>query len=417
MFDRKTLALCCAVLAVLCGRAAAELATPCDQELCQAPSCRCSSTNTPGDLYVGDIPHFVVLSFDDAITVTNYPYYSHLQEKLNPDGCNIKMTFFVSHENTDYTMANDLYRHGHEIAVHSVTHKADVQNYWRVLNKTQWAAEIVDQKTMLSTYGNIPADKITGFRAPFLEVGGDGMYEALKESGFEYDCSWATLLYTPWYPDASALGALWPYTLDYQSIQEQTVGTKPTASVPGMWVAPMTDLKDNRDVECAMLDACESYEDELETSAAAVTELLKSNFKAHYNTRTPFGVYVHQSWFLYDDANNVTVRKDGFENFLDYVSNFPHVYVVTVQQLIDWVKSPVPTVDLDTLPSFQCQSTLLPEECPASGHKTCSYNAPLPIDQSEIYMKICEGICPDYYPYLGNTDGKQPYPAAALKNP
>lgn len=57
-----------------------------------------------------------------------------------------------------------------------------------------------------------------GWRAPFLEVGGDEMYSAMEELGLEYDCSWPTLKYTNWY-GSKPYGALWPYTLDYPSIQ------------------------------------------------------------------------------------------------------------------------------------------------------------------------------------------------------
>lgn len=38
------------------------------------------------------------------------------------------------------------------------------------------------------------------------------------------------------------------------------IGYPPTESFPGMWVAPMTDLQDNRGEACAMLDACQGYE-------------------------------------------------------------------------------------------------------------------------------------------------------------
>ena len=48
-------------------------------------------------------------------------------------------------------------------------------------------------------------------------------------------------------------------------------------------------------------------EEELQTSAAAVTDLLKRNFKAHFAKKTPFGVYVHHSWF-----SEFPVRKEGF---------------------------------------------------------------------------------------------------------
>jgi len=47
------------------------------------------------------------------------------------------------------------------------------------------------------------------------------MYQALQENGFEYDCSWASLQYTPWFENINKTinGALWPYTLDYASVQ------------------------------------------------------------------------------------------------------------------------------------------------------------------------------------------------------
>jgi len=93
----------------------------------------------------------VVISFDDAVTVTNYQNYSDiLNNRLNPNGCPIKVqdlscvqsnhflkmcllkipkilftlyqaTFFVSHEYNNYTLVNDLYKTGNEIAIHSIT--------------------------------------------------------------------------------------------------------------------------------------------------------------------------------------------------------------------------------------------------------------------------------------------------------
>lgn len=50
------------------------------------------------------------------------------------------------------------------------------------------------------------------------------MYQVLSESGFEYDSSWPTQRFTEWYPDAdTAEGTLWPYTLDYLSIQVSAI--------------------------------------------------------------------------------------------------------------------------------------------------------------------------------------------------
>ena len=57
-----------------------------------------------------------------------------------------------------------------------------------------------------------------------------------------------------------------------------------------------------------------SVDDELETSANAVFDLLRRNFLSHYNTdRSPFGLYTRQAWFLNDDITNSTARHDGFQ--------------------------------------------------------------------------------------------------------
>uniref|UniRef100_A0A6A7FWX2 Chitin deacetylase 9-like protein n=1 Tax=Hirondellea gigas TaxID=1518452 RepID=A0A6A7FWX2_9CRUS len=383
-----------------------EDAPPCQPAKCTVPDCHCSSTDSPTGIPVKDLPHFVVLSFDDAVTITNFDFYLGIGDRKNPNGCKVQMSFFVSHENTDYTLVNELHRRGHEIAIHSVTHKSDVQNYWRNMSKEGWTAEVVDQIDMLNMYGKIPREDMQGWRTPFLEVGGNTMYDALQDAGIKYDCSWPTLHYTPWFveSDGTINGALWPYTLDFFSIQEQTVGTKPTQSFPGMWVAPMTDLQDNRGIECSMLDACQSDEDELETSADAVTQLLKRNFKAGLSKRSPFGIYVHHSWFV-----DYPVRTEGMKQFLDYMSAYPEVYIVSMRQLIAWMKDPVPLDQLKDHEAFQCPDKNPPTNCPSENHKNCPYTAPLPISQAEVYMKMCVGTCPTYYPYLNNVEGKDPY--------
>lgn len=58
---------------------------------------------------------------------------------------------------------------------------------------------------------------LQGWRAPFLELGGDAMFTALDKLGLKYDSSWTTLKYTNWFEDT--IPALWPYTLDFPSPQ------------------------------------------------------------------------------------------------------------------------------------------------------------------------------------------------------
>ena len=64
----------------------------------------------------------ILLTFDDGVNVLNYADYERLLfNRENPNGCPVKATYFVSHDYTNYTLVNDLYNRGHEIASHSIT--------------------------------------------------------------------------------------------------------------------------------------------------------------------------------------------------------------------------------------------------------------------------------------------------------
>ncbi|XP_069989823.1 chitin deacetylase 7 [Penaeus vannamei] len=375
---------------------------------CKLPDCTCASTQGPfGDLPIEYTPQFVVLSFDDAITVTNYPFYLNvLNSYTNPNGCRATMTFFVSHLYNDYAKMNELHRLGSEIAVHSVTHKADVEHYWRPANYTVWENEAVDMKTMLMKYGFIPEKDIKGFRAPFLEVGGNDMYQALYDNGFSYDCSWPALQYTNWYGE-EPLGALFPYTLDYLSPQDCTVGRCPDALFPGMWVAPMLDLKDNRGEACAMLDACQGNETDCadQNCEDNVFKFLKRNFEYNYNSnRAPFGVFTHHSWFLLDEINESTAHTNGYLRFLQYVNSLPDVYLVSMDRVLEWMKDPLPVMDLGSHPAFTCPTFDPESDCPDP--ITCEYQEGLPDPGlKEVLMTMCSRPCPKNFPWLGNIDG------------
>ena len=74
------------------------------------------------------LPQLVVLTFDDSVNDLNRNLYEELFDKktrLNPNGCPILATFYISHEWTDYTQVQNLYADGHEIASHSISHRYD----------------------------------------------------------------------------------------------------------------------------------------------------------------------------------------------------------------------------------------------------------------------------------------------------
>ena len=79
------------------------------------------------------------------------------------------------------------------------------------MNQTMWEAEMADLKLTVSTFANIPLHDIYGIRAPFLQIGGDGMFQMLQDNQFLYDSSMPTKVYSQ--------TGLFPYTLDYLSEQ------------------------------------------------------------------------------------------------------------------------------------------------------------------------------------------------------
>jgi len=59
----------------------------------------------PGDLEVGQVPQMVTLTFNGAVNIDNIPIYQQIfrDDYINPNGCSIKGTFFVSHKYTNYS--------------------------------------------------------------------------------------------------------------------------------------------------------------------------------------------------------------------------------------------------------------------------------------------------------------------------
>lgn len=65
-------------------------------------------------------PQFVTITFDGAVTVTNFPFYKDLFTLTNPNKCPVTATYFVSHVDTNYKLVHELHRRGNEIGAHSI---------------------------------------------------------------------------------------------------------------------------------------------------------------------------------------------------------------------------------------------------------------------------------------------------------
>ena len=94
------------LLATIALAAHDNFSTKCDSSQCQLPDCNCGGPNVPGGFLTrSEVPQFVLLTFDDAVSDLNKDFYAKLftPNRTNPNGCPIKATFYVSHEWTDYS--------------------------------------------------------------------------------------------------------------------------------------------------------------------------------------------------------------------------------------------------------------------------------------------------------------------------
>nr|CAG8518929.1 4092_t:CDS:2 [Entrophospora candida] len=158
--------------------------------------------------------------------------------------------------------------------------------------------EVIGCKKASNAFAGIPNGKISGFRNPFLDWTPKG-FDVLATNGFAYDTSTTSL----------AADDTWPYTLDYDE-----------KSIPHL-----TDL---------MLDGTPDQ----------VMTRLKDNFNRHTKQgKIPFGVYLHPvqlSEIPGRPSPEPSIKM--LKEFFDWALTQPNVWFVTNQQLLQWMKNPMP---------------------------------------------------------------------------
>jgi len=355
-------------------------AKPCNPNECRLPDCRCSGIDIPGNIPVAETPQFVMITFDDAVTFLNNEYYQKaFPDRSNPDGCPVAATYYISHEYTDYSLVHKLYRQGHEIALHSISHVTNT-DYWKKISVSDLTQEFVGQKILTSHFAKIPYDDLQGIRLPFLQMNGDNSFQMLNTERIGYDSSW---------PSQKAPG-LWPYTLDTTSTQDCVIGPCPTNSWNGTWVQPMLSWKDPRNIYCSMVDMCLG----LPTDVDGLVEFMVENFNRNYKTnKAPFGLFVHSAWFMVGENH-----FNAFLKFIDYLQGLPDVYMVGVSDVLKWVKNPVSISKMNNSAWSNCRKPTTSDCIP----KSCK----LKKNGQERYMTHCENKCPVEYPWLGNPLGE-----------
>ena len=222
-----------------------DLPPECDKEKCVLPACFCSADGTlapgvapeEGGLSIDEVPQMILISFNGAVTGQNMALYERLfkTNRVNPNGCSVKGTFFVSHKYTNYSAVTELHRKGHEIAVFSVSNN-DQEEYWQKGDYDTWLLEMAGNRQILETFAGIKDQSVVGVRAPYLKVGGDTQFKMMNDTYFPYDASITVPL---------GRVPVWPYTLDYR-IPHTCHGNCPKESWP-IWEMPINELDRRED--------------------------------------------------------------------------------------------------------------------------------------------------------------------------
>ncbi|OWF54209.1 uncharacterized protein LOC110445427 [Mizuhopecten yessoensis] len=301
---------------------------------CHPPACSCCNDNMP-ILSRNNTPQMVFFTFDDAITPTVANFYRELfdSNRTNPNGCPIKMTLFVSHANTVYSLVREFYRKGMEIGAHSVSHGH--------MNERTFKSEAKLQKENIARMAGVPMSEIKGWRSPFLEPVGDTQPKSLNELDYTYD---ATLTITKKGLKKPPI----PFTLDYGWPYDCKIKPCPMSAHNGFWEVPVISVMDHLErFDCVYVDGCHTPPPNEETAF----KFLWNNFNTYYSgNRAPFGMNMHASWFYYPD------RLRAMDRFIKVLSNLPDVYLVSVSQVIDWLKTPTALSDIHHFKPWGCKN-------------------------------------------------------------
>ncbi|KAF9189050.1 hypothetical protein BGZ51_000159 [Haplosporangium sp. Z 767] len=324
----STISLAAAVSALLISGLTGSDAAPCDATKCVFPACVCPSINPPKGMDPKTVPQFFTLTFDDAIQGPTVPVASGLMSPhRNPNGCPIKATWFVQNLYSDYSMIQQWAAAGNEVADHTMNHVG-----------TPPVEEIVGNRLAINAFAGVPFSKMNGFRAPFLNYT-KATFDILAQEKFLYDSSTGALL----------TDAYWPYTLDYGVANDCWNGICDQNIVaPGMWEIPMHAIMDPAGKAYSM-------DPQLNGSPADVSTWLKENFNRHYQgTRQPFGIYLHPI--------HVGTHTKMFNDFFAWAAAQKDVWFVTNQQLLEWMKNPVPASQLADQDYMKCNTAAVGKE-------------------------------------------------------
>ncbi|GFO14832.1 chitin deacetylase isoform b [Plakobranchus ocellatus] len=287
---------------------------------CYPPSCFCRSLSPPSKLSSVTIPQIVYLAIDSHIDARTFPPLMQVFSgfRKNPNGCPISATIFSPITGNNPLYVNVLKAKGVYIGVNGGGFSA-------LYSDSLIRQRVLSHVTSIST-GHLT--KNFGWRGYASLSPTDAVFQALSEGRVSFDSSVMI--------DSTDLP--WPYTLDFGLNDSCSVMASrcPKANYPGLWEVPISAFRfTDPHQTCYFLDTCPYSAN----SEEEVFNLLFNNFLLHYNGgKSPFGINLHSEWLV---GHNKSVFQKGLLRFFDEVLRQGDVVVVSIEQMLKWMSSPV----------------------------------------------------------------------------
>ena len=341
----------------------------------------------PGQLITDQVPQFIVIGNDDVgySGLDGNGGLHYLTElfasRKNPDGSPIHYSFYVNtiyitpRGKEDPERVKQAWKAaidaGHEIGVHTHSHP-----HGREFSVKQWEQEMQLCIDHLTRDLGVPRSELIGFRTPFIEYN-DNTLTAAKNKGFVYDCS----VEEGFQEDQDGRNFVWPYQLDQGS--PGNAATYKTQGIPrvkkhkGLWelpayafIVPPDQLCEKYGVQPGLRSRLKERTDYFDAEQGKITGfdwnlwyefgMDKAEFLATLKytldlrlegNRAPYLLGTHSD--IYADRNpekppqtTPQERRDALLEFVDYALTKPEVRFVSARELLAWMHSPKPLMNV-----------------------------------------------------------------------
>lgn len=362
---------------------------------------RPASPLPPGGFSASEVPQFICIGFDDN-QLSGQPEsggegglawaYELFAGRKNPmgsgnpgtfDGTPARASFFHTAQAIAEHLFEDpkyvrrglaqLQRAGHEIGNHSYRHPHggdfDFRAWYLELDACE--RQLCDAQIDTSDDGSLELtrEQLRGFRTPYLEYNAAALESAYR-LGYEYDCS----IEEGWQEQDGGRRYNWPYTLDQGSPGHDFIVYRdvrsPIGRYAGMWEMPGYPVVVPPDERCSAYGILPGLRTRLrercsvfDISVGKITgfdwnlwwpfQMRRAEFVATLRytldqrlagNRAHFLFGAHSDYYntLYPDppVESMHERRAAMKDFLDYALQDPRVRVVTLGQLLDWMRHP-----------------------------------------------------------------------------